>query len=94
MSTHLVPKSDAKLPNYYTPAGDYNQLRQNYLNNDFQVKVGKELPKQFPEPLSVRNLDVGNFAFSDTANTLQARNYLKYFQGGSKSVTYLISLTT
>ena len=38
--------------------------------------------QQFPEPLSVGKLDVGNFAFSNTANTLQARNYLNYFQGG------------
>ena len=50
----------------------------------FQAKVGKELPKQFPEPLSVGKLDVGNFAFSDTANTLQARNHLKIFSGRFK----------
>ena len=36
----------------------YNQLRQDYLDNYFQAKVGKELPKQFPEPLSVGKLDV------------------------------------
>ena len=29
--------------------------------NDYQAKVGKELPKQFPEPLLVGKLDVGNF---------------------------------
>ena len=63
-----------------------SQLRQNYLNDYFQAKVGKELPEQFPEPRSVGKLDVGNFAFSNTANTLQARNYLEYFRGGSKSV--------
>ena len=54
----------------------------------FGPMVGKELPKQFPEPLSVGKLDVGNFAFSNAANTLQARNYLNYFQGGSGSVIY------
>ena len=43
----------------------------------FQGKVGKELPKQYPEPLLVGKLDVSNFAFSNTANTLQARNYPK-----------------
>ena len=59
-----------------------------YLTNYFQAKVGKELPKQFPEPLSVGKLDVGNFAFSNAANTLQARNYLKYCQRVSKLVTY------
>ena len=42
----------------------YNQLRQNYLNKHFQAKVGKELPKQFPEPLLVGKLNLGNFAFS------------------------------
>ena len=68
----------------------HNQLRQNYLNNYFQAEVGKELPKQFPEPLSVGKLDVGNFGFSNTANTLQARNYLNYFQGASKSVIYYL----
>ena len=31
------------------------------------AKVGKELPKQLPEPLSVGKLDVGKFAFSNTA---------------------------
>ena len=40
----------------------YNQLRQNCLNTYFQAKVGKELPKQFPQPLLVGKLDVGNFA--------------------------------
>ena len=69
----------------------YNQLRQNYLNNHFQAKAGKELPKQFPEPLSIGNLDVGDFAFSNTAkHTLPARNYLNYLQGGSKSVMYYL----
>ena len=62
------------------------QLQQSYLNNYFQAKVGKELPKHFPEPLLVGNLDIGNFAFSSTANTLQSRNYLECFQGGSESV--------
>ena len=41
--------------------GFYSQLRQEYLNHYFQAKVGKELPKQFPEPLSIGKLDVGNF---------------------------------
>ena len=45
----------------------YHQLRQNYLNNDFQANVGKELPKQFPEPLSVGKLDVGKLAVPHTA---------------------------
>ena len=62
----------------------YNQLRQNYINNYVQAQLRKQLPKQFPE-LSVGKLDVGN-----TANTLQARNYLKYFQGGSKLVIYYL----
>ena len=35
-----------------------SQLRQKYLNNCFQAEVGKELPKQFPEPPSVGKLDV------------------------------------
>ena len=59
----------------------YSQLRQNYLNNYFQANVAKKLPKQFPEPLSVGKQDVCNFAFSNTANTLKARNYLQYFPG-------------
>ena len=68
----------------------YSQLWQNYLINHFQAKVCKELREQFPEPKN--KLDVCNFAFANTANTLQARNYLKYFQGGSKSVIhYLIN---
>ena len=68
----------------------YSQFRQDYLNIDFHAKIGRELPEQLPEPLSVGKLDVGNFAFQ--SNTLQARNYLKYLQGGSKSVIdYLIS---
>ena len=29
--------------------------------------------------------DVGNFAFSNTASTLQAKNYLTYLEGGSES---------
>ena len=48
----------------------YSHLRQNYLNNYFQAKVGKKLPQQFPEPLSVSKLDVGHFVFSNTAKTL------------------------
>ena len=52
---------------------NYNQLQQNNLNNYFQAKVRKELPIQFPEPLSVGKLDVGNFALSNTANALQAK---------------------
>ena len=55
---------------------DYGQLRQNYLNHDFQTKVGQELPKEFPVPPSVGRQNVGHFAFSNAANTLQARNYL------------------
>ena len=43
-------------------SGNYSQLWQNYLNNYFQTKVGKEIPKQFPEPITVGRLDVGNFA--------------------------------
>ena len=31
-------------------------------NKDFQTKVGKKLPKQFPEPLSVGKLDVSDFS--------------------------------
>ena len=74
----------------FSRANVYSQHRQNYLNSYFQAKVGKKLPKQLPEPLSVGKLDIGSFAFSSTANTLQARNYQKYFQGGSKSVIYIL----
>ena len=56
----------------------------------FQAKAGKELRKQFPEPTSVGEVDVRNFAFSSTANALQARNYLKYFQRRSTSVIYYL----
>ena len=67
-------------------------LRQSYLNHFFQAKVGRELPKQLPEPPSVGKLVVGNVALSNAANTLQARNYMKYFQGGSTSaIDYLIN---
>ena len=38
------------------------QHRQNYLNEYFQAKVGRELPKQFPKPPLVGEQDVGNFA--------------------------------
>ena len=71
----------------------YSQLRQNYLNKYFQAKADKELPKQFPEPLLVGKLDVGNFALSNPANTLQARNYLvQHFQGASStSVFYYLT---
>ena len=41
----------------------YSQLRQNDLNSYFQTKVGKEGPKQFPEPFSVGKQNVGNFHF-------------------------------
>ena len=68
----------------------YSQLHQNYLNNYLQATVGREFPKQFPEPLSVGKLNVSNFALSNMANTLQARNYLKYFQRGSKLVIYYL----
>ena len=59
------------------------------LNNYFQAKVGKELHKQFPEPLLVGNWMSVILHFQILQNTLQARDYLKYFQGGSKSVIYL-----
>ena len=66
----------------------YSQLRQHYLKSYFQAKVGKELSKQFPEPTSVGKLDVNNFEFWNAANTLQARNYLKYFHSESSSKVY------
>ena len=49
----------------------FSQFRQSYLNIYFQAKVGTELPKEFPGPLSVGKLDVGNFAFSNTAETVR-----------------------
>ena len=39
----------------------------NYLNDHVWAEVGKELPKQFPEPPPVRKLDVGNSALAHTA---------------------------
>ena len=72
------------------PSRIYSQPRQNYLNHSFQAKVVKQLPKQFPEPLSVGKLDVGNFACSNSANTLQARNYLKYISSGRVKVGKLL----
>ena len=67
-----------------------SQLWQNYPKTYFRAKVGKELPKQFSEPLSVSKLDAGNFAFSNAAYTLQVRNYQKNIQGGSKLVIYYL----
>ena len=87
--TFPLPRKHDKIINPQCPPS-YSQLRQNCLNNSFQAKVGKELPKQFPELLSVGKLDVGNFAFPKTANTLQARNFQNHFQGGSKSVIYYL----
>ena len=40
----------------------YSQLRQNYLTNYLQAKVGKELPKQFRRAPLVGKQDVGSFA--------------------------------
>ena len=84
-----IPKHQCRTCNLFG-AQWCSQLRQNYLKKHFQAKVGKQLPKQFPETFSFRKLDVGNFAFSDTANTPQARNYLRHFQRGSKSVIYYL----
>ena len=56
---------------------DYSQHQQNYLNNYFRAKVGKELPTQFQEPPPVGKNYVNNSALSYTANTLEARNCLK-----------------
>ena len=58
---------------------NFSQLRQNYLNNYFQARVGKELPKQFPEPLSVSKLDVGNFAFSNALCKPGVKNWTQTF---------------
>ena len=58
-------------------------MEDTWLDANISIKVGKELPQQFPEPLLVGKLDVGNLAVSNTANTLQARNNLNYFQGSS-----------
>ena len=60
---------------------NYSQLRKNCL----QAKVGKELPKQFPEPLLVGKLDVILNKYCKHSAS-QARNYLNYCQGGSYSV--------
>ena len=49
----------------------------------FRPKVVKNYLSNFPEPLSVGKLDVDNSTFSNTANTLQARHYLKHIQGRS-----------
>ena len=70
-----------------------NQLRQNYLNNYFQARVGKEFTKQFPAPLPIRKLDAGYFAFSNAANTLQSRNYSDIFRErqSRQLITWLIS---
>ena len=40
----------------------YNQLQQNHRNN---AKVGRELPKQFAESLSVGKLSVGKLGVCD-----------------------------
>ena len=64
---------------------EYSQLLQNDLNKHFQTKIAKELPKQFPEPLSVGTLDIGNFAISNAANALQAsQKFPKIFSGRVK----------
>ena len=82
LNCQIVPA----LPSY---RGPFSLRQQNYQNNYFHAKVGKDLPKQFTGPVSVGKLDVGNYAFSNTATPLQARKNLKYFQGGSKSVNSL-----
>ena len=38
------------LNSHHTRGNKYSQHQQTYLNNYFQAKVGKELPKQFPKP--------------------------------------------
>ena len=50
----------------------YSQHRQNYLNNYFRAEVGKNLPKQFPDPFPVGKQGVGNLALSHTAKTPEA----------------------
>ena len=61
---------------------NYSQLRQNCLNSYFQAKVGKELPRQFPEPLSVGKLVVGNFAVSSNATLCTPEITQIYFKEG------------
>ena len=78
------------LRNSCTNTRSPNNLYGGKTTGAFHAKVGKKSLKQFPKPVSVGKLDVGNFAFSNTVNTLQARNYLKYFQRGSKSVIYCL----
>ena len=57
---------------------------QNYLSNAFLAKIGKHYLKKFQSFWSV----VGNFALSHTTKTLETRNDLKQFEGGSTSVIY------
>ena len=85
-----VPARGVVRPVRGEAAREYSQLRQNYQNNYFEAKVGKELPKQFPEPLSVGKLDVGSLALSDNANALQARAVsflsLFFFENGQENL--------
>ena len=53
---------------------------ENYLNSYYQAKVGKELPEQFPEPLSVGKLDIGNL-HSQILQTLCKPELPKIFSG-------------
>ena len=66
--------------------------RQNYLNLYFWAKLGKQLPKQFPDPPLFGKQDVSNFALalSETAKDSRSQNHMKELEGGSMSVFYYL----
>ena len=61
-----------------------SQLRQNYLNNYFQARVGKEMPKSFPDPLSVGKLDVGKFCILKYCKHSASQKLPKLFSGRAR----------
>ena len=77
---HSFDKQGEQVSVLQTPEQEYSEHRQNYLNHYFQTKVGKELPKQFPEPLSIGKLAFGNLAFQ-ILQTLWSQNLPKLFSG-------------
>ena len=68
----------------------YNQHRQNYLNNYFRAKVGKELPEQFPESFPVSKQNIGNSHFHTLQRHEKPEITKKTIQGGSKAVIYYL----
>ena len=59
-------------------------------NNYFRAEVGKQLPKQFPEPPPIIKFYVGNSALSHTTKTLKVEITLNIFEGDSMPVTYYL----